>query len=269
MLDLTDTHAHLNDARFESDLDDAVERALAAGVSRIVCVGMDLATSRRAIDVSRAADGIRAAVGIQPNYSSEAGQGDWEEIASLARHPRVVGIGETGLDYHYDWSPPEVQRALFEKHVALAATLRKPLIVHSRRAADDVLAILKAGGSGVRAVQHCFSDDVACARRILDLGCFISFTGIITRTGYRQIKQAATFVPADRLLIETDCPYMLPLGESGEAPPVPATAGEDRVRNEPAFLPLVLSALARLRGEDPERLAADTTRNAIELFGLP
>jgi TatD DNase family protein len=167
----------------------------------------------------------------------------------------VVAVGETGLDGQYAWSPLEVQRPVFERHVALAAAAGKPLIIHCRRAASEVLEVLDAATARLRGLQHCFSEDEQYARRVLDLGLYISFTGILTRDGYKRLKRAAALTPADRLLLETDCPYMTPVG-------APAR------RNEPAFLPRTLDALAAIRGEDPSDLARQTSANAARLFGF-
>lgn len=253
---LVDTHAHLQFDHFDADRDDVIARARAAGTAQIVCVGTDVKTSRQAVTLAAQLEGIGATAGVQPGCVPDTGDAQWAEIEALADNERVLAVGETGLDNSYDWSPPGPQRAMFEKQIALALRVRKPIVIHCRKAADTVIEMLEAERGRLLGVQHCFSENVDYARRILDLGFYISFTGIITRQGYKQLKAAARYVPADRLLIETDCPYLPPVGAPER-------------RNEPAFLPLTLHALATIRATDPEALAQQTTDNAHRLFRIP
>jgi len=218
-------------------------------------VGINAESSRKALGIAERHEGVFAAAGIQPSYSADADEQDWNEIRALAAKSSVVAVGETGLDAHYDWSPIERQKEMFERHLALSVELGKPVIVHCRKASDMIMEMLKSAGR-VFGVQHCFSERQDYARKLLDLGFYISFTGIISREGYKRLKATAAYVPADRLLIETDCPYMLPVGPVGVE------------RNEPAFVSYTLAALAGLRGEDPEDLARTTTGNACRLFGV-
>lgn len=253
---LTDVHAHLEMAPFDNDRDAVVDRARRAGLVHIVCVGADLAGSRRAVQLSaRYPDLLRATVGIHPSSCTQAGESDFDSVEELARRPEVVGIGETGLDFHYDYTPRPDQIEAFERHVALARRLDLPLMIHSRKAHEETLEVLRAAGGPLRGVRHCFDRPWLEAEPYLELGLHISIGGAITREGYKRFKAAAARIPLDRLLLETDCPYQSPAAHQGE-------------RNEPAFIVDVLETLALLRGMPPADLAAATTANAEALFGL-
>ena len=252
---IVDTHAHLDDHAFRHDLDAVLQRAARAGVTSILCVGTDLASSRRCVELAGAHPGLlRAAVGIHPNSWAQAAPGDLEEIVRLADLPEVVAIGETGLDFHRDHTPRAAQLEAFRRHVRLALAVGKPLVVHSRKADKEVLGEIAQARPRPRGVRHCFEGDAAAARRYLDLGFFVAVGGTVTRPGYKRLKAALRALPADRLLIETDCPYQSPASRAG-------------TRNEPAFIRETLEALAALRGEPAEALAEATARSAERLFG--
>ncbi len=251
---IADTHAHLDVPAFADDLPAVLRRAEQAGLERIICVGTDLASSRRCVELARRLGGLlRAAVGIHPNSWADAAAGDFEALAELAAAPEVLAVGETGLDFHHDRTPRPAQLDAFRRHLALARRLGKPLIVHARKADDAVLDTLTEWGP-MAGVRHCFDASAQVAERYLALGFHVSFAGTITRPGHRKLKAAARALPLDRLLVETDCPYQTP-------------AGRGKVRNEPAFIVDTVQALAALRAAPPEEIAAATAANARRLFG--
>jgi TatD DNase family protein len=253
-MQIIDVHTHLDMPQFADDLDVVLERARAAGVVRMVCVGVDLASSRQSVHLARVhPGGIAAAVGIHPNDWADAGPDDMTALGELARLPEVVAVGETGLDFHYDRTPFERQVEALREHLALALETGKPLIIHARKADERVLEVLAEFGGGLRGVRHCFDGSPAVAEEYLAAGLHISFGGAVTRPGHKKLRAAAGAVPADRLLVETDCPYQSPARYAGQ-------------RNEPAYVVEVVRALAALRGTTPEDIAAVTTANAEGLF---
>ncbi len=252
MLDWTDSHCHLDDEGLPGGTDGALAAARAAGVTRFVCVGTDAARSAAAIAIAAAHDDVWATVGLHPHDASQG----VDTIVGLLDRPRVVAVGECGLDYHYDHSPREVQRAAFAAQIALAHERRLPLVIHTREAWDDTFAILAAEGVPETTVFHCFTGGTEEARRGLDLGAYLSFSGIVSFKTAGAVRGAAVACPEDRLLVETDSPYLAPVPHRGR-------------KNEPALLPTVGAALARATGRDIERVAAATHRNARIAFRLP
>ena len=255
---LFDTHAHLHFPEFASDLDAVLERARAAGVAGVVTIGTDAATNRAAVAMAEARSGIAASVGIHPHDASEVSEEDWISLEVLARSsPKVVALGEMGLDYFRNLSPRDVQAQVFRRQLQLARRLDKPVIVHCREAHADTLAILaEEQVHEVGGVMHCFSGDVDIARACLDLGLMISLAGPVTYKNARALPEVARFVPGDRLVVETDCPYLPPQPHRGQ-------------RNEPAHVALTAARIAELRGADAESLARAMSDNALELFRLP
>jgi TatD DNase family protein len=254
---LIDTHCHLDDERFAGDLDDVLARMRAAGVAEAVTVGTDPAGCRWAAHAAGTRPGLFAAVGFHP---TEAGrplsEDDWSSLAALARAPRVVAVGETGLDWRGDRAPRDAQRAHFSRHIAIARAAGKPLVIHCREAYPDCLAQLRAEGAPpVRGLFHCFSGTPADARAALDLGMLLSFAAPVGYPGSHELRETARFVPADRFVVETDAPWLPPQSRRGE-------------RNEPAFVTETVDALARARGEPRETVALRTTENARALFGI-
>jgi len=249
-----DTHAHLDDAQFDADRSGVIARAREAGVRRILSVGDTLASSERALALAREYAGVRAAVGVHPHAADTCDEAAVSRLRELAAAAEVAAIGEIGLDYFKDYQPRRGQRAAFERQAALAAALDLPVVVHNREATDDCLAVLGAYAGRLRGVAHCFSGDAAAARRFLDLGFYISLAGNVTYRGAEALRKAARFVPEEHLLVETDCPHLVPRG----AP---------RRRNEPAFILHTLRFLAALRGVSPEHLARRACENAERLFG--
>lgn len=249
---LVDTHAHLMDSAFDADRDEVLARARNDGVARLVLVGYDLESSRAAVRLARQIGWARAAVGIHPNLAAEASDADFDAIAELARALEVVGIGETGLDYYRDNTPPERQREAFQWHLRLAERLGLPAIVHNRQADDDV----SSGVSGHTAggVLHCFSsDEPRYLERMLELGYFVSFAGTLTFKNASALRSMAARVPPERLLVETDCPYLAPQQRRGQ-------------RNEPAFVRYTAACLAEIVGVSFDAIVERTWINSLELF---
>jgi TatD DNase family protein len=252
---LVDTHAHLMDTAFANDLPAVLERAAAAGVIAMVCVGYDERSSVAAVALAERYPRIVAAVGIHPNSSGAARPGAFERIEQLARHPRVVGIGETGLDNYRKRTPPNVQRDWFKRHLDLAARLDLPAIVHNREADAEVGPMLLdwSRETGGRGVLHCFSGDDVMLEAGLDAGFTVSFAGPVTYKNAGELPLRAQRVPLDRIVVETDCPYLPPHPHRGH-------------RNEPAYVRLTAARLAELHGVPLERIEEVTTANAAQLF---
>lgn len=251
-----DTHAHLNDDRFQSDLVATLERANAAGLERIITIGIDVATSRANLALAEQHDILWAAVGIQPNHVAEAVAGDWETIVALAEHPECVAIGETGLDRYWDRAPFPLQEEYFAKHLELARRLKKPVIIHCREAEADVAKMLEAefhAHGPIAGVMHSYTGDAATAKRCLACGLYVSFAGMITYKNATDIRTTATTIPLDRILVETDSPYLAPVPHRGE-------------RNEPAHVIHTAAYIATLFGLTAQAFAEHTTRNARQLF---
>lgn len=249
---LVDSHCHLDDAKFDGDREQVIERALAAGVERMVAIGTgngppDLETGIRQAEKYSF---MYATIGVHPHDAAKAGDETFGRLRELAAHPKVVAFGEIGLDYHYDFSPRDVQRSVFEKQLALAAESGHPVVIHTREAWDDTVAMLRHWrGAGI---IHCFTGDEEQARQALDLGFHLSFGGVLTFPKAETVRQAARITPGDRLLVETDCPYLAPVPHRGK-------------RNEPAFVVETVRRLAEVRGSSAGDLAELTTRNFEEL----
>ncbi len=255
-MEFFDTHAHLDDAHLAGQLDAVLARAREASVGEIVAVGTTADTSATCLDLAHRHAGVWAAVGIQPNHGGDAAPGDWERIVSLARDPCVRAIGETGLDAYWDHTPWEQQQRLFAVHIQLAQATGLPLIIHMRDCGEAVVAMLAAAqaSGALRGVMHSFTGSAAVARDCLALGLSISFSGIVTFKKSTELRDVARLVPDDRLLIETDAPYLSPYPHRGRRP------------NEPAWLPHTARCLAELRGVPLATLAEQTTANARRLF---
>lgn len=245
-----DSHCHL---QYEGIIEDALAAAADAGVGRIICVGTDASQSGKAIEVARAHPGIVwATVGLHPHDAKEGVEG----IVDLLSEPEVVGVGECGLDYHYDYSPREVQREAFATQIGLARERDLALVIHTREAWDDTFAILRAEGVPERTVFHCFTGGPAEATRSLDLGASLSFSGIMTFKAAGDVREAAALAPLDRVLVETDAPYLTPAPHRGTP-------------NQPAHVALVGAALAAAKGLSVEDVEQATWDNTAALFGLP
>lgn len=249
---LVDTHCHLMDPAFGADREAVLQRAGDAGLAAMLLVGYDLASSRDAINFARQLPGTRAAVGIHPNSAAEASAADFAALAELARSPEVVAIGETGLDNYREFTPPARQREAFNWHLALADELDLPIIIHNREADADILAI--ASSARVRGVLHCFSShDVAYLQHMLALGFYVSFAGPLTFKKATRTREMAARVPTDRLLVETDCPYLAPEPHRGR-------------RNEPAFVRDTATCLAGVVGTSLDELTTTLWANTLTAF---
>jgi len=260
-MSLVDTHAHLDDASFEEDRDEVVARAAAAGLERIVCVGVSAQTSEEAVRLAERYELVAAAVGIQPNSCAEAAPGDWDRVVRLVGLPCVVGLGETGLDRHWDYTPMEIQEDYFDRHLRLSQERDLPVVVHCRDCEEDVLRMLRGAAERgpVRGLIHAFSGSWAMAEEWVAMGLYLSFAGSVSYQNkkFGPLREAAARVPADRLLLETDSPYLVPHPLRGKLR-----------RNEPANLKLTAAALAELRGCPVEQICEQTAANARRLFGL-
>lgn len=252
----TDTHCHLAMIDGDEPVDDIVMRARAAGVVTLVTVGVDLASSAEAVRVASAFRDVWAVVGIHPHNAIEATEHVLERLRAIARHPSVVGIGETGLDHFRDHSPRIRQEESFREHIRLAKELDKALVIHDREAHEDVVAILTDEGAPARTVFHCFSGDVDLMRRCADEGWFVSFAGNVTFSNAPLLRASAAAAPVDLLVTETDSPYLSPQPHRGTT-------------NEPARVPLVAAQLAELHGMEADEMGALTSENARRLFDLP
>ena len=249
---LIDSHCHLDDEKFNDDREAVIARALAAGVETLVAIGTgsgppDLETGIRLAE-SHAA--IHATVGVHPHDAAKATPENFPKLRELLRHPKVVAMGEIGLDYHYDFSPRDTQRAVFTEQIALAREARKPIVIHTREAWDDTIGLLREhwAPSGLPGIMHCFTGSAAEAEQALALGFYISFAGVVTFPRATNVHEAARITPSDRLLVETDAPYLAPVPHRGK-------------RNEPPFVVDTARRLAELRGVSPEEIASLTTAN--------
>lgn len=255
-MQLIDTHTHLQWPKFDEDRDAVIERAREAGVAAMLTLATDLTTSYRVIELAERHPDVFAAVGIHPTDAVKAGPDDLARIAELARHPKVVAIGETGMDFYWDKTTGAVQEQLFRAQLELGAQLDLPVVVHNREAGPAILQVLaKAAGLPMRGVFHCFGEDHDYARRVLDYGFHISFTGNITYKN-NGLAAVAQVIPLERLLLETDSPFMAPVPHRGQ-------------RNEPAYVRYVAEKHAEIRRVPLTEIAAATTANARELFRLP
>lgn len=253
-----DTHAHLDFDDFDADRAQVLQRAEQAGVRCIINPGADIESSRRAVRLAKTHKHIYAAVGIHPHDAKTVDQEALRELRRLAKHPKVVAIGEIGLDYYRNLSPREVQRQAFRYQLELAAELGLPIIVHDRDAHDDIVAILqewKNAGDALSGVFHAFSGDQALARRLMAMGFYIGIAGPVTFQNARRLAALVKMLPLDRLLIETDCPYLTPHPYRGQ-------------RNEPAYVRLVADKVAELKELDSDDVACQTSHNACEVFGI-
>ncbi len=254
---LFDTHAHLHDAEFAGDRDHVLRRGRAAGVARLLTVGTDPGASREAVALAAAHGDVYAAVGIHPHDAARADDAALAAIGAMTREPKVVAIGEIGLDFYRNLSPPAAQRAALRGQLALAREAGKPILLHCRDAHAELVALLTADGtSAAGGIMHCFSGDVPLARRCVELGLLISIAGPVTYPNARRLPEVVRAVGLDRLVVETDCPYLPPQPWRGQ-------------RNEPAYLPVTAARVAELLGVPAALVGRQTTRNACALFGVP
>ena len=254
---LVDTHAHLDQNNFDADREAVIERAREAGVETIIAIGTTADTSDAVVALSAAHAGIFAAVGIQPNYTADAAEGDWQRIVDLVERPKVVALGETGLDRYWDDAPFDVQQDYFDRHLRLSQERDLPFVVHMRDCQEDILVMLREARrrGPLRGVMHSFTGTAAGAAECVEMGMYISFAGMVTYKKSTDLRAVAAAVPADRILVETDSPYLSPEPRRGK-------------RNEPANVVHTARCVAEARGEGFEEFCAQTTANAQTLFHL-
>jgi TatD DNase family protein len=249
---LVDSHCHLDHEKFTGEVEALIERAMAAGVRHFLTIGTGDGPPvlDAAVRLAEKYPNVWATVGVHPHDASKVDARTFDDLRALARHPRVVGVGEIGLDYHYDFSPREVQREVFLEQMRIAGEVVKPVIIHTREAWTDTISVLRGPG-----ILHCFTGDAHQAKVGIDLGFHLAFGGVVTFPKSDAVRDAVRVTPAERLLVETDCPYLAPVPFRGK-------------RNEPAYLPHTVKKLAEVRGVSEEEIAETTTRNFEELFGL-
>ena len=253
---LFDTHMHLNARQFKEDQEEVIKRAIEAGVTNMVVVGFDEETIPLAMELAEEYAFIYAAVGWHPVDAIDCKPEHLDWLESLTRHPKVVALGEMGLDYHWDNSPKEVQVEVFRKQIRLAKKLEMPIIIHNREATADVIRILQEENAAeIGGIMHCFSGTLEEVQPCLDMNFYISLAGPVTFKNAKEVKEVAKIIPLDRLLIETDAPYLAPHPYRGK-------------RNEPSYVKLVAEEIARLREMDFETICEVTTCNAFDIFGI-
>lgn len=252
---LFDTHSHLTASEFDHDRGEVIRRALDAGVSRMVAIGFDLESSLAAVALAETCSAVYAAAGVHPCHVHEAQEADFLEIEKLLDHPAVVGVGETGIDLFHDRSTLPLQQASFRRHMEWGRDRGLPVIVHDRDAHGEVMAMLEAfPGGDPTAILHCFTGDTAMAERAVSMGCYLGFGGIATFKN-STVPEVVSRLPQDRILVETDAPYLAPVPHRGR-------------RNEPAYLVHTAEAVAHCRSVSPEVLSRTTTRNAKRVFRI-
>ncbi len=255
-ISLVDSHAHLYFDQFDQDRDAVIKNAKLANISAIINIGVNIETSLKSIELAESYDFIYATAGIHPQDAHEMRSDRWDEFVKLLEHPKVVAIGEIGLDYYRDYSPHEVQKEVLHRQLELAVEHDLPVVVHTRNAWQDVLPIITEQYRGkLNGVFHCFSGMENEAKLVLDAGYYISFTGVVTFKNAKALDIAANYVPLDRLLLETDCPFMAPEPFRGK-------------RSEPAHVPVIARKIAEAKEIDIAELAFETNKNAEKLFGL-
>lgn len=256
MAELCDTHAHLDAEQFETDLPAVLARARAASVTNIVAVGITAASSARCVELARCHPGVQATVGVHPNEAGQAAPGDWDRVRELAALPGVVGLGETGLDRYWDKTPFAAQEEWFARHLELGRELGLAVVIHCREAEPDVLRMLREAfdrRGPIRAVMHSFAGSRETAEACLAMGLYLSFAGMLTYKNAQALRDVAAEVPGDRLLVETDCPYLTPVPLRGK-------------RNEPANVVHTAAFLASVRDATLDDVASQTRANARALF---
>lgn len=253
---LFDSHAHIDDKRFTDDRAEVIARAKEHGVTGIINIGADMASSARSVALAKEHAGIWATVGIHPHDAKDALDKDYDQMAEwVTQESKIVAIGEIGLDYYYNLSPKETQQAVLIRHIDLARQLKKPIVIHDRDAHGDIMAIVKQECRGMTGVFHCYSGSLEMAKEVIKLGFYVSIAGPVTFDKSAKLKEVAAAVPLERLLVETDSPYLTPHPYRGR-------------RNEPAYVRYVAEEVARLRGLSLDEVALATTANVKHLFGI-
>ncbi|MBI3407045.1 MAG: TatD family hydrolase [Planctomycetes bacterium] len=256
-MELIDTHAHLDDERFSADLPAVLERAHAAGLSRVITIATTATSSLACVKLAESYSLLKATIGIQPNHVAQEPPDAWDQVLALAERSEVVGIGETGLDRYWDHTPFAMQEDFFARHLELSRKLNRAVVIHCREAEADVLRMLRADfdrSGPVRGVMHSFTGDSATMQACVEMGLHISFAGMLTYKNAQALREVAAQTPLERLLVETDSPYLAPVPVRGK-------------RNEPANVRYTAECLAQACGVSTEVIAEHTTRNARHLFG--
>lgn len=252
---LFDSHVHLDDEKFDNDRAEVIQRALNSGVTRFVNIGADIASSERSVRLAEEYDAIYCAVGIHPHEAAGMKVGDDARLAEWMRQEKVVAIGEIGLDYYYDLSPRDVQKEVFIRQLDIARQLHVPVVVHNREAHQDTMQILKREGKGLTGVIHCFSGSLEMAQELIHMGWYLGVDGPVTFKNAAKLPEIVAQSPLERLLIETDSPYLTPVPLRGK-------------RNEPSYVRYVAETMAQIRGMEFEQFAAATAENALQLFNM-
>ncbi|OQB14703.1 MAG: putative deoxyribonuclease YcfH [Firmicutes bacterium ADurb.Bin193] len=250
---LFDSHAHYDDRRYDSDRAQVIKKIKESGVGGVVNIGSDMASSKRSVALAREYDFIYASVGVHPHETKGMKDSDLADLERWTKEPKVVAIGEIGLDYYYDNSPRDTQKYWFKKQLALAERLDFPVVIHTRNAIEDTLKILKE--SSARGIVHCFSESAEIAKRVVDMGFYIAFGGTLTYKNARHAVEAAKATPLSHILIETDCPYLAPEGHRGE-------------RNDSSLMRLVCERLAEIKGISFDEAAEATYQNARKVYRI-
>lgn len=256
-MNLIDSHAHIDDSRFDDDREQVIERAVQQGLNYIINVGHDMESSLRSLELAEKYPFIYATVGVHPHDAKDV-PGDYlKQLKKLTEHPKVIAVGEIGLDYYYDLSPREVQKEVFVAQLNLAKTVNLPVVIHLRDAYGDFLDIMsKEKLEPISGVMHCYSGSLEVARECLNMGFYISFAGPVTFKNAEKLKEVAAKVPLEKILIETDCPYLTPVPYRGK-------------RNEPSYVKYVAEKIAEIKGITTEELSQAAWQNAQRLFKLP
>jgi TatD DNase family protein len=250
-----DSHAHLDDEKFDEDREAVIERALAAGIAGIINVGTNRASSAASVQLAARYPEIFAAVGIHPHDAKEAKEEDYLQMAQWAKADKVVAVGEIGLDYYYDLSPREIQKQVFIRQLDVARQSGMPIIIHNRDSHKDMMEILQTQAKGLTGVFHCFSGSLEMAKELIKMGLYISIAGPVTFKNAQKLPEVIAGIPLERLLVETDSPYLTPHPYRGK-------------RNEPAHVRLVVNQIAAIMAMEPEQVAEITRENVKALFGV-
>ncbi|MCD6419794.1 MAG: TatD family hydrolase [Synergistetes bacterium] len=253
---LIDSHCHLNDPAFDKDIEEVIKRSRDNGVEYCVVIGYDVKSSKKAIEMAEKYNCVYATVGIHPEESKNAGDRELAEIEKLTEHPKVVGIGETGLDYYHIFSPIEKQKEIFIKQLKLARKLNLPVVIHSREAEPDTFDIVKEYAKDIKGVMHCFSGTLKMAKLYTELKFYISISGAVTFRKAKTLKEVVKGIKIKDILIETDAPYLTPHPYRGK-------------RNEPSYLPYIADAVAKIKELPLEEVALHTSHNTRNLFNFP
>lgn len=252
---LFDTHVHLNSKMYKKDLEEVIERALEAGVTRMAVIGFDAPSNTCAIELAEQYEFIYAVVGVHPSDAKSATEDGWLVLCEQLKHPKVVALGECGFDYYHDTSFNDIQREVFKRQLEIAKEMNMPIVVHMRDSVEDTYEMLHEHGAGLSGVIHCYSGDVEMMHKFLDLGLYIGLDGPVTFKNAHGVHEVAKAVPIDRLVIETDGPYLTPAPYRGK-------------RNEPAYVSYVAEKIAELKGMSYEEVCEITTENGLKMYNM-